>query len=322
MIKFNSLVLNMKSLLFIFLVALLFSCGKTKIKEPLPLKTNDNLTYFGYTLIDVFWDDPSDKEDKTNYLDEIQDFSNLADILVIDPTENIVERIDNFENSGVQSVLHLNEMFFEQISSGGNLSGTIYGLRSDYQERWDTFVTTNNINGNATKIAALYIGEEPAWNGISEVDFTAACDYAKATVPNIPIFNVESYAAIDNVYTPNSVDWVGFNHYFIPEPSTNSTYQAEYNTMKQKMKPHQKIVLIMDAHWIKNFHGASGISKNDMDFVARDFYSMANADTNVVGVFGYFWPSGFDVKNSVGIRHLPQHVIDEHITIGKAITGK
>ena len=149
-----------------------------------------------------------------------------------------------------------------------------------------------------------------------------ACDYAKQTVPNIPIFNVEAFAATDKIYTPNSVDYIGFDHYFLTQPSENSTFQTEYNALKSRMKPHQKIILVMDALWIKIFHGSSGINKNDMDFIARDYYNMANKDTTVVGIIGYFWPSGFDNKHSIGARNLPKHVLDEHKNIGKIITGK
>jgi hypothetical protein len=312
----------MKLIYFTLFSSLIIGCNKSTIKEPLPVKTNTNLTYFGYTLIDVGWDDPSDKEIKTNYIDEVADFSNVADILVVEPTDNIVARLQTFNQNGVKAMLHLNEIFFEQKSTGGNKSGFIYGLRSDYKTRWDTFISTNDLLTNSNMINCFYIGEEPSWNGIPENEFEEACNYAKSTIPNIPIFNVEAFFDVDNFYTPNSVDWVGFDHYFLQQPSQNIDFMSEYTTMKAKMKSHQKIFLIMDAHWIKILHGSSGISKNDMDFIARDYYNLANNDTNVIGILGYFWPSGFDIKKSVGARHLPDHVKEEHIKIGKAITGK
>lgn len=305
----------------IILALILSSCKKTSL-DPIEAKVNPNLEHFGFTLIDVFWDDPKDNSDKTNYLDEISSFSNLADILVVEPSDSIIDRINNFDKSQVRAVLHLNEIFFEQTSTGGDKSGVIYSLRSDYKSRWDEFVSINSINTLTNKIACLYIGEEPAWNGISESDFQKATDYAKLTVPGIPIMNIEAYASINEIYCPNSVDWVGFDHYFIKAPSTDPVFQNEYAVMKSKMKSHQNILLIMDTHWMKNFHGSVGISKNDMNFIARDYYNMANSDTSVVGILGYFWPSGFDFKNSVGARHLPKHVKEEYELIGKTITGK
>jgi len=311
------------SLYLIVFLLITFSCKKNEgIKESIPDKINQNLNYFGFTLIDVGFDDPSDKENKTNYIDEVSSFSNLADILVVDPSENIEDRIQRMNDVNVKPMFHLNELFFEEKSKGGDRSGVIYGLRSDYQQRWDTFVSTNHLISNATYLGCLYIGEEPYWNGIPENEFKLACDYAKSSLPQVPILNVETYIVVDSVFTPNSVDWVSFDHYFLPFPSKNADFMKEYNTVKSKLKPNQKIMLIMDAHWIKFYHGSSGISKNDMDVIARDYYNFANSDTSIIGLLGYFWPSGFDSKKSVGARNLPAEVKKEYVRIGKQITGK
>lgn len=292
------------------------------MKEPLPDKINTNLIHFGFTLVDVGWDDPTDVENKTNYIDEVSPFSNIADILVVSPDDDIQSRISTFESQGVKAMLHLNEIFFEEKSKGGSKSGVIYGLRSDYQVRWDTFLATNNILSISNKIACFYIGEEPSWNSISENEFTEACDYAKLTVPQVPILNVEAYFDVNNIYTPNSVDWVGFDHYFIPNPSTNSDFLNEITIVKSRMKSHQKMMLILDSHYLKLFHGSAGIAKQDMDVIAREYYNIANMDTSVIGIVGYFWPSGFDIKGSIGSRNLPVNVRKEYSNIGKKITGK
>ena len=311
-----------KIILHIILLSFVFSCSNEEISEPLPDKINPNLQFFGFTLIDVGWDDPSDANNKTNYIDEVAGFSNVADMLVVTPTDNIIERLLEFDSYNVKSMLHLNEIFFEQKSTGGSKSGFIYGLRADYKNRWDTFIATNDLNKNFDLIACFYIGEEPSWNGISEQDFQLACDYAKQTVPMVPIFNVEAYPDVSNIYTPGSVDWVGFDHYFLKKPSENAAFIAEYNTMKSRMKSHQRIILIMDSHWIKILHGSSGISQSDMDVVARDYYHLANNDPSVAGIVGYFWPSGFDLTGSVGARNLPDNVKSEYSRIGRQITGK
>jgi hypothetical protein len=314
----------MKYIVYLFVIQLITSsCKKNEgIKTPLPNKVNQNLNYFGFSLIDVGFDDPTDKESKTNYLDEVSDFSNLADILVVEPTDNLSDRIQKMTDVNVKPMFHLNEVFFEEKSKGGDRSGVIYGLRNDYQERWNTFMTTNNLVSNATNIGCLYIGEEPYWNGIPKDEFKQACDYAKLTLPQVPILNVEAYLVVDSIFTPTSVDWLSFDHYFLSSPSTNIDYLTEYNTVKSRLKSNQKMFLIMDAHWLKLFHGSAGISKKDMDVVARDYYNFANSDTTVVGLLGYFWPSGFDFKNSVGARNLPTEVKNEYVRIGKEITGK
>ena len=308
-------------LIFIFTI-IFFSCSTEAIKEPISDKINLNLEYFGFTLIDVGWDDPTDSEEKTNYVDEISAFSNLADILVISPTDDIKDKLNVFELQGVKAVIHLNEIFFEEKSKGGNKSGVLYGLRSDYQARWDTFDLVNNLNSISNNIACFYIGEEPSWNGISESEFKEACDYAKLTVPLVPILNIEAYFDVDSIYTPNSVDWIGFDHYFIPNPETSTTFLSEISTVKSKMKTHQKMMLVLDSHWLKYFHGSAGITKQDMDLVAREYYNIANNDTTIIGMVGYFWPSGFDIRGSIGARNLPSNVKEEYEKIGKQITGK
>lgn len=97
----------MKKYTYIVYILLTFmSCKKETLQEPLPDKTNPNLKYFGYTLVDVGWDDPTDKSDKTNYIDEVYSFSNIADILVVEPTDNIVDRINVFDSYNVKAMLH------------------------------------------------------------------------------------------------------------------------------------------------------------------------------------------------------------------------
>ncbi|MBA2613064.1 MAG: hypothetical protein H0U95_13930 [Bacteroidetes bacterium] len=313
--------MNKLNLLFIFL-SLLCGCKKSGLKEPFPEKTNNNLKYFGFTLIDVGWDEPGDKSSKINYTDEVSNFCNIADILVTEPSANIMDRVEYMNSLGVKPILHLNDMFFEKKSSGGGRSGVILGLRNDYQQRWDEFIAANNLTGNFSKIHSFYIGEEPAWNSIPEAEFKMACDYAKATVPQVPIMLIEAYLAIDYLYAPASVDYVGFDHYFLPSSTKSSIYLSEHETLKSRILSHQKIFLVADTHWIKILHGSAGISKNDMDFIAREYYKFANTDTSIVGILGYFWPSGFDKKGSTGARGLPNHVKKEYEKIGKAITGK
>lgn len=308
----------------LFLAALsLLGCKKEEvIEDPFPEKTNANLTWFGYTLVDVYWNDPTDDTDKTNYIDEVASFSNIADILVIAPEDDIRDRLALMAENDVKGLIHLNEIFFELVGTTDSLSGANYDLRADYTERWDTFVSTNEFDLNTSALGGFYLGEEPTWNSISPEDFALASDYIKATVPSVPILLIEAYPAVEALEVPESVDWIGFDHYFIADPSTNSTFLSELATIKSKKMDHQDLVLILDAHYIPFAHGSSGISKSDMDVVARNYYQLANQETAVIGMIGYHWPSGFDFSSAVGTRGLPNNVRVEHELIGKAITGK
>ena len=54
------------------LLLVLMGCGNKGISDPLPRKTNPNLAYFGFVLVDVGSDDPTNTDTKTNYVDEAQ----------------------------------------------------------------------------------------------------------------------------------------------------------------------------------------------------------------------------------------------------------
>ncbi len=310
-------------LALLLLCVAIISCKKDEeIPETFPEKTNPNLIHFGYTLVDTYWDDPTDDSDKTNYIDEVAPFSNIADILAIAPEDDIRDRLTLMQSYDVKGVLHLHELFFELVGSTESFSGADYDLRSDYMERWDTFIATNGFDTDISTLACFYLGEEPTWNSISPDDFAAASDYIKATIPEIPILLVEAYPAVDSLVVPASVDWIGFDHYFIADPTTHSDFQAELNELKSKRLDHQNLIIVLDAHYIPFAHGSSGLSKLDMDVVARNYYKLANSETSVVGMIGYHWPSGFDFPSAIGTRGLPTNVLSEHKRIGKAITGK
>ena len=137
---------------------LLISCHKDIRSHQTP--SPSHIKYFGFTLIDTYWDDPTDNQPKTNYTDEVFGFSNIADILVVNASDNIVARMEEMNNLQMKSILHLSEIFFELVGTSSP-SGAEYSLRSDYQSRWDKFINVNNLQVNQDFIQSFYIGEEP-----------------------------------------------------------------------------------------------------------------------------------------------------------------
>jgi len=312
--------ITLKTIIIIF--GMLAICGCNSKNELPDITDSDHIKYFGFTIVDTYWDDPTDTETKTNYSDEVASFSNMADILVLDPSDNIIAKMDAMQKLQMKAILHLNELFFE-LEGTGSPSGTDYKLRTDAQARWDTFMATNNLNENQDLVQALYIGEEPTWNGISFTELQQATDYVKSTLPNIPIMVIEAYPALTDLQLPTSVDWVGFDHYFIKDPKNDTTFTSEIALLKSKLSAEQKLILVMDAHYIDFAHGdLGGITLNEMKAVARSYYELAKSEPKTIAVLGYFWPSGFDVDNSIGARHMPEAVKNEYIRIGKEITGK
>ena len=132
-------------------------------------------------------------------------------------------------------------------------------------------------------------------------------------MPSVKLLYVEAYAAVDNMEIPSSIDIVGFDHFFLKDPKNSTTYKNELNTLKSKRSNvTQKIMLIMDAHFILRFHGSVGIGKRDLEQIAAGYYQLANNDNEVVGILCYHWPSGFDTRFSDGSRNLPKNVLNEH----------
>ncbi|MCG2461474.1 hypothetical protein K8352_11995 [Flavobacteriaceae bacterium F89] len=306
---------------FIFAVILLISCNEEKQSE----QTIDasHIKYFGFTLIDTNWDDPTDNLTKTNYIDEVFGFSNVADILVVDPADNVVARMAEMNNLQVKSILHLSEIFFELVGTSSP-SGAEYGLRIDYRSRWDEFIDANNLQGNQDLIQSFYIGEEPTWNGISFSELKSATDYVKSTLPAIPIMIIEAYPVVDQLQVPNSVDWIGFDRYLIKDPNLDLEYLNELNQLKSKFtNAEQKLVIIMDTHYIGSLHGDfGGIALTEMDGVANSYFELAKSEPKTIAILGYFWPSGFDDPESIGARNMPGIIKENYRRIGKEITNK
>ncbi len=313
----------MKSILaYILIFCILFACKKDDELSSVE-DTNAHIDYFGFTIVDTYWDDPTDPEIKTNYADEIHSFSNIADILVVNPNDNIVQRTQTFADLDLKAILHLNELFFELIDNNSP-SESNYDLRSDYQERWNEFKIINQAILNTNYIGVFYIGEEPTWNGITFSELDAVAQLLQGEFPNIPTMLIEAYPSLNDLQIPETIDWIGFDRYFVNDPNTDSEFQQDWQTLKTKISnQNQKIMVILDSHYINWAHGDFGnIDLTQMDDVAKNYYQLAKNDKKVIGVLGYFWPNGFDIPESIGGRGMPQNVKMEYERIGREITKK
>ncbi|QIE58734.1 hypothetical protein G5B37_03895 [Rasiella rasia] len=313
----------MKSIVAYTLIScILFACKKDDESSTFE-SINAHIEYFGFTIVDTYWDDPTDSEVKTNYADEIHNFSNIADILVVNPNDNIVQRTQTFADLDLKAILHLNELFFVLIDNNSP-SESNYDLRTDYQERWNEFKTINQSILSTNYIGTFYIGEEPTWNGITFTELDAVARLLQTEFPNIPTMIIEAYPSLNDLQVPQTVDWIGFDRYFVENPNTNFEFQQDWNTLQSKISdPNQKIMIILDSHYINWAHGDfGGIELTQMDDVAENYYELAKSDEKVIGILGYFWPNGFDISESIGARGMPQNVKTEYQRIGREITGK
>ena len=278
--------------------------------------------YFGYALVDCGYDDPLDDAAKTNYIDEIATFSNLAQLCVFAPSDDIGERLDLMTSHGVLAMLSVQEIFFESLPDPTTGSGVRLDLRADYVERWNEFTWVNERAIDASRVATLYLVDEPYWNGVSVSDLTAAADVVEQTFADIPTTIIEAWPALAVLKVPESVDIVGFDHYAVADPANDPEYARELAVLKSKRSAAgQRIMLIMDAQWLP-FYAESGLDEASMGAVATSYLRVAQRDPEIIAIVGYTWPGGLDDPQQKGTRQLPASVMAEHERIGKLVTGK
>ena len=305
------------------LILVITACGsKNSDSSGASVPIEPSLQYFGYALVDCGFDDPLDNVTQTNYITEVASFTNIAQMCVFDPNENILGRLQLMSESGLKALLSVQAIFFVGTPDATQGGGMNYDIHPQYQARWDEFLRTNNLLESHAGIAAFYVVDEPIWNGVSFAELKLAADAIKASFPSVPTAIIEAPAGIAALQVPTSIDWIGFDHYAIAQPDSDLTFKNELTLLKSKRsRASQKLLLIMDAQWLP-FYGAAGYTESYMAKVAASYFKLAQSDPEVIGIVGYLWPGGLDDPLQKGARNLPQIVIDEHMRIGKLITGK
>lgn len=279
-----------------------------------------SLQYFGFVGVHCGLDDPHDADDKTVYVDEVAGFTNVAHVCPLDL--DISPQLTTVVASGNRALLDLTGVLFEP-EPGSPPSGNPdrLALASNVAEVWSAFVTTNADVLNTEHIAAIYVVDEPVWNGVHAEELEAAVALVDAEFPDIPLLVVEAYPVVDAALFPAGVDWVGFDRYFIPDPSTDADYLADLATVRQRARADQSLVLILDSQWFP-FYEKIPLSQADMETVAQRYYDLALSEPDVVALIGYSWAGGIDGDMQFGARDLPASVIEAYQAIGNDIVGR
>lgn len=307
---FNKLILALT-------VVMLIGCRQLALPQ--------TLNYFGFSLVDCGWDDPGDDANKTNYIDEVANFTNIAQMCVFSSDDAIGNRIDKFNQAGVKAILHIEPILFErrrEISPSGVKRAI---LRANAQAEWLKFVNINKNVLNTNFLAALYIADEPVWNGISKEDFTLALQIVKKSLPNIPTMAVEAYAVVENdkIMIPQELDWIGFDRYDTIDPQHDAVYLADLNKVsKARTRTDQKIVIVSSSQWLPYYQTDAGLSSSAMGEVINSYYTLAASHPDVIALVVYPWPGGLDDPKQLGARNLPANVQQTLQSVGAAITGK
>lgn len=277
-----------------------------------------HLKYFGFALVDMLWDDPHDTSTITNYITEVDSFSNVAQLGVEGYTDNIIARTNLMNSNCVKPFLSIQSICYYEVDTLAP-SGHHFQLYPNFQARWNSFMTTNLSILDSSKIAAFYVADEPVWNGISFSELDTVCQMIKSDFPNIPLMFVEGYPVLSSLVIPTSVDWVGFDRYEVFDPTTSSIFLNDLDTLKSKLSTsNQRIFLIIDDQWLP-FYGSAGFSPDTIRFMVQNYYNLAASDTSVIGLIGYLWAGGLDDPGQLGVRDMPQSVIDKNVEIGTMI---
>ena len=278
-----------------------------------------HLKYFGYYFVDVEYDDnPNDGITFNNYTPEVASFTNLNQMAAYFPAQNLVARINAMNAQCTKPFLAFQDVFYYQVDNNAP-SGKHYVLYADYQARWNEFKAVNGSVLNAQKIGAFYMIDEPIWNNVSFADLNNVSQMMKADYPTIPILLIEAYNQINSLQVPTSVDWLGFDRYFMFNPSSNASYLQNLGDLKlRRSTANQKIFIVSDNNWIPAY-GTAGQTAANMDVVAQDYYNLAASDPDIIGLLAWVWPNRVDNEFQIGARSLPQNVKDKNVDIGTRI---
>ncbi|MHB1461023.1 MAG: hypothetical protein ACYC1M_07080 [Armatimonadota bacterium] len=285
-------------------------------------KPRPSLKYYGFAAIDCGWHDPKDHTGKTNYIDEVAGFTNIGQMGVLTKDDLLAPRLAKFQLAKVRALLHIEPLLFDREKVTA-LSGTKLILRPEAEKLWSDYVKRNKSVLTKEYVAALYIVDEPAWNGLSRAEFIKALKIVKKYVPGIPTVMIEAYTALDKIMVPKELDWVGFDRYDIKDPEHDPRWQADLRRVKAaRSRPDQKIVVISSTQWLPFYQTDANVKKEDMAAIAESYYRAAMAEPEVIALVGYIWPGGLDGPTHLGARNLPPNVQQTLRKIGKLIINR
>lgn len=275
-----------------------------------------HLKYFGFSFVDCGLDDPNDTMVKTNYVDEVDSFSNVLHLCVSNYTDTIVSRVNTSYLSCMKPFISIQDIFYF-VADANAPSGSNYNLYPDFIARWDTFKSIN-ATVDISKIEAFYVFDEPFWNGVTFQELDTVCSLIKMGLPTIPLFIVEAYPVVNSMEVPTTIDWIAFDEYGVFDVSADISYLNKLAIVKSKRStPNQKLFLIFDDQFAPWYNPSLGWQPDTMVQVVQNYYNLAASDTDIIGLAGFTWPG--IASDWLGARSLPQTVIDKTVEIGQMI---
>ena len=267
--------------------------------------TNSNLRDFGLALRHV------DRET----IRELAQFSNLLDISWQHPELN--ELVRYAAAYDMKALLSVHDLFFHRPDPALRLST----LRHNYETRWHTFVSDHREILSYSHIWAIYLVDEPFWNAIPVADLAAAQQVVKGSFPLLPTMasmNRHDLEAAPADLPHDLLDVVGFHAYAVAEdPNLDPDYQHDLRVFLETF-PDREYVIVADAWWAEQRHGAAGLAPSDVGERASQYRRVAE-DIGAIALGAFVWQT---LPEGTGLRDLPEQVLREYIRVGSEISGK
>ena len=231
-------------------------------------------------------------------------------------------RIDAMTQREMKAIVELGQLLWEP-----GTSGTYQSLYTDYVDRWNTWKTTNAPALTGDKVLGFLVRDEPFLNKVDISQLEAASQMIKRDFPWAKIILIEAADAVydsdplshfnQNRARLSTVDWIGVDRYYI-DPTTDIILRDAVVKLKQSY-PGRKTIYVADGFW-NQAHVNLGGDLNIMRSIMTKWYDVARNDPDAVLLAVFIWNSGGEI--TVGSDSFPPFVIDEHIRVGKAITGR
>lgn len=278
----------------------------------LPAAAGAQLQYFGYSSMG---NQPSDAQNRQD-LDGTASYTNFAEIgasdAVTDPA--LRSRVLNITQHGLKALIDLGKLLWCPAHNYQHLC-------PDYLQRWAQWQQTNGSVINSANVLAFGVLDEP-FGRDAMGDYDTAASLVKSTYPWAKIYMIEGGLIIRQpggafdryIGALPAVDWVGVDEYAI-HPASDAGYQAALQKLKSKF-PVKKIAYVLDGYWDSS-HAAVFGKIGVMGPIADEWYSVARQDPNAVMLGVFLWGSGPN-----GSGGFPCTVLNRHIAIGRAVTGK
>jgi hypothetical protein len=181
------------------------------------------------------------------------------------------------------------------------------------------FISANKLSRYQKYIGAIYIVDEPFWNGLDYLSLEAATNFVKGVLPSPPIMFIEAYPSLDKLKVPANVSIVGFDQYQVDPLS--ASYKSKLTQLKSKLRSGQRVMLVMDGEWTANPPGSS-FPKESYETIMPHYYTLAQSDSEIVGMLVYAWPGGISSVNEYGVRDFPASTLEIYKSIGRSISRK